>query len=78
MPEMAAVLDRKALENALWPPDAWSFMKTVAILNAARDVKILRAVERSSQESGGLFTGKISRQLAKVAPYLVRFEKGDD
>ena len=78
MPEAAAVLDRKTLENALWPPDAWSFMKTWAILDAARDKRILRAVERSSQESCCLFAGKISRQLAEVAPYLVRFEKGDE
>ena len=67
MPEAAAVLDRKTLENALWPPDAWSFMKTWAILDAARDKRILRAVERSSQESCCLFAGKISRQLAEVA-----------
>ena len=67
MPETASVLDRKALANALWPPDAWSFMKTWAILDAARDDRIYRAVDRSSQESCCLFAGNISRQLAEVA-----------
>ena len=78
MPETASVLDRKTLANALWPPDAWSFMKTWAILDAARDERIYRAVDRSSQESCCLFAGNISRQLSEVAPYLVRFEKDDD
>jgi Domain of unknown function (DUF4123) len=78
MPGATAKLDRKALLDALWPPDAWSFMKTWMILDAARDERILRAVERSSQEKCCLFAGNISPVLRAVAPYLVRLEKGDE
>jgi Domain of unknown function (DUF4123) len=78
MPDPAAALARDKIEAALWPPDAWSFMKTWAILDAARDERIYRAVDRSYQEKCCLFAGKISRQLREVAPYLIRFDKGDD
>ena len=78
MPEAASLMDRKILLNALWPPDAWSFINTWAILDAARDERIYRAIDRSSQESCCLFAGNISPALRAVAPYLVRFEKGDE
>ena len=78
MPDSASILNRKNLADALWPPDAWSFMKTWAILDAARDDRIYRAVDRSSQESCCLFAGNISPALREVAPYLVRFDKEDD
>jgi len=78
MPDAAPTLNRKNLAAALWPPDAWSFMKTWAILDAARDERIYRAVDRSSQESCCLFAGNISPQLRAVAPYLVRFDKDDE
>jgi len=77
MPDSALTLNRKNLAAALWPPDAWSFMKTWAILDAARDERIYRAVDRSHQESCCLFAGNISPQLRAVAPYLVRFDKDD-
>src|SRR5215469_8398742 len=78
MPDAAPTLNRKNLNAALWPPDAWSFMKTWAILDAARVERIYRAVDRSSQESCCLFAGNISPQLRAVAPYLVRFDKDDE
>ncbi len=77
MPESAAAINRKSIDAALWPPDAWSFMKTWAILDAARDERIYRAVDRSSAENCCLFAGNISRALREVAPYLVRFDKDD-
>jgi hypothetical protein len=73
-----AKLDRKALVDALWPPDAWSFMKTWAILDAARDDRIYRAIDRTHLDNCCLFAGNISPQLRAVAPYLVRFDKDDD
>jgi hypothetical protein len=78
MPDSAAMVNRKNLANALWPPDAWSFMKTWVILDAARDERIYKAVDRSYQEKCCLFAGNISPQLKAVAPYLVRFDKEDD
>lgn len=78
MPEAIAKLDRKALMDALWPPDAWSFMKPWAIFDAARDDRIYRAVDRSYQEKCCLLAGNISPQLRAVAPYLVGFNKDDD
>jgi hypothetical protein len=78
MPDAASTLNRKNLSAALWPPDAWSFMKTWAILDAARDDRIYRAVDRSHQEGCCLFAGNISLQLRAVAPYLVRFDNNDE
>jgi hypothetical protein len=78
MPDLAPTVNRKNLTAALWPPDAWSFMKTWAILDAARDERIYRAVDRSYAEKCCLFAGNISPQLREVAPYLVRFENDDD
>src|SRR5580692_11173560 len=78
MPDSAAMVNRKNLANALWPPDAWSFMKTWVILDAARDERIYKAVDRSYQEKCCLFAGNISPQLKAVAPYLIRFDKDDD
>ena len=71
-------ISRRALAAALWPADGWSFMKTWAILDAARDDRIYRAIDRSSQQKCCLFAGNISPQLKAVAPYLVRFDKDDD
>lgn len=53
-------------------------MKTWAILDAARDSRILRAVERFYGEKCCLYAGNISQQLKEVAPYLVRFDRGDE
>lgn len=78
MPDAVSSADRKALFEVLWPPDAWSFMKTWVILDGARDERIVRAVDRSYQEKCCLFAGNISPQLKSVAPYLVRFDRGDD
>ncbi len=71
-------LDRKALVEALWPPDAWSFMKTWAILDGARDERIVRAVDRTNQDKCCLFAGNISPELRAVAPHLVRFDRGEE
>jgi len=69
--------ERKALTEALWPPDAWSFMKTWVILDGARDERIVRAVEGTNLEKCCLYAGNISPQFREVAPYLVRFDRGD-
>ncbi|KAA6460915.1 DUF4123 domain-containing protein [Acidobacteria bacterium AB60] len=73
-----SVAEREAVAKALWPPDRWSFMKTWAILDGARDERIARAVERSSAEKCCLYAGRISPQLQEVAPYLVRCERGEE
>jgi hypothetical protein len=70
--------ERKALEEALWPSDAWSFTKTWAILDGARDERIVRAVDRSHQHKCCLFAGNISPQLKVVAPYMARFDHGEE
>lgn len=78
MPKTISGTDRKALEAALWPKDEWSFMKTWAILDGARDERIVPAVDRSYQDKACLFAGNISPQLKAVAPYLVRFDRGEE
>jgi hypothetical protein len=78
LPKTISVAERKALLQALWPSDEWSFMKTWAILDGARDERIVRAVDRSYQDKCCLFAGNISPQLKAVAPYLVRFDRGED
>jgi hypothetical protein len=78
LPDLVSSADRKALIEALWPADAWSFMKTWVIVDGARDAHIARAVDRSSQEKCCLFAGNISPQLKAVAPYLIRLDRGDD
>jgi len=52
-------------------------MKTWAILDGARDERIVPAVERSYQDKCCLFAGNISPQLKAVAPYLVRLDPGE-
>jgi hypothetical protein len=78
LPETISAAERKALLQALWPPDEWSFMKTWAILDGARDERIVRAVDRSYQDKCCLFAGNISPHLKAVAPCLVRFDRGED
>lgn len=78
MPETIAAARQEALAKALWPSDQWSFMKTWAILDGARDARIAKAVERTSEPKCCLFAGNISAQLKEVAPYLVRLDRGDD
>ena len=53
-------------------------MKTWAILDGARDERIVKAVDRSYQDKCCLFAGNISAELKGVAPYLVRFDRGED
>jgi hypothetical protein len=78
MPKTVSAAERKALVEALWPSDAWSFMKTWAILDGARDERIVRAVDRSYQDKCCLFAGNLSPQLKAVAPYLVRIDRGEE
>ncbi len=78
MPKTVSVEERKALVGTLWPSDAWSFMKTWAILDGARDDRIVRAVDRSYQDKCCLFAGNLSPQLQAVAPYLVRVDRGEE
>jgi hypothetical protein len=78
LPKTISAAERKALVQALWPSDEWSFMKTWAILDGARDERIVKAVDRSYQDKCCLFAGNISAELKGVAPYLVRFDRGED
>jgi hypothetical protein len=78
LPKTVSAAERKVLAEALWPRDAWSFTKTWAILDGARDERIVKAVDRSYQDQCCLFAGNISPQLRSVAPHLVRFDRGDD
>jgi hypothetical protein len=78
LPEAISAARREALAKALWPSDQWSFMKTWAILDGARDSRIVKSVERSYQEKCCLYAGNISPQLREVAPYLVRFDRGEE
>lgn len=45
-----------------------------ALLDAARDERILRLLKRSSEEYASLYEGPEGEELAEVAPYLVRLE----
>jgi len=78
LPKTMSAARNEALAKALWPSDQWSFMKTWAILDGARDERIVTAVERSYQDKCCLYAGNISPALKAVAPYLVRLDRGEE
>lgn len=47
-----------------------------AVVDCARNVRIYHAVANSRAESVCLYSGQLNPQLARVAPYLVRLERG--
>jgi len=79
---MVAVSDQKidpgVVINQLWQsvkPGA----KIYAVLDGARDGKIYeQVVKLDSQVYRSLFTGKLGKDLAAVAPYLVQLERDGD
>ena len=46
-----------------------------AVLDAARDIKILAVLMESKEEHQSLYEGVQGAQLSQVAPYLVRLTK---
>ena len=51
------------------------FQPLYAVLDAARDIKILALLLRSHEEYQSLYEGPQGAKLAQVAPYLVRLKK---
>jgi pSer/pThr/pTyr-binding forkhead associated (FHA) protein len=51
------------------------FQPLYAVLDAARDVKILALLLKSNEEYQSLYEGPQGAKLAQVAPYLVRLKK---
>ena len=51
------------------------FQPLYAVLDAARDIKILALLLKSNEEYQSLYEGPQGAKLAQVAPYLVRLKK---
>ena len=51
------------------------FQPLFAVLDAARDIKILALLFKSKEEYQSLYEGPQGAKLAQVAPYLVRLQK---
>jgi Domain of unknown function (DUF4123)/Inner membrane component of T3SS, cytoplasmic domain len=51
------------------------FQSLYAILDAARDIKILPLLLKSNEEHQSLYEGTEGARLAQVAPYLINFKK---
>jgi len=51
------------------------FQPLYAVLDAARDIKILALLLKSNEEYQSLYEGSQGAKLAQVAPYLVRLKK---
>jgi len=51
------------------------FQPLYAVLDAARDIKILALLFKSNEEYQSLYEGPQGAKLAQVAPYLVRLKK---
>ena len=75
MPETALPITHRDLTSALWQKSA--NFRTWMILDAARDERIYRAVERTQLDTACLFAGKLSYALKRAAPYLIEADKDD-
>src|SRR4051812_6146964 len=64
-----------SLREVLWPSSSHAGWHVYAVLDAARDPRIRGAVETSGLAHTCLYSGKLPKALADVAPYLVRLAK---
>jgi hypothetical protein len=64
-----------AVKEALWPTPRAAGWQVHAIVDAARDPRVLPAVRGSGLPHACLYAGRISPALASVAPYLVQLDE---
>jgi hypothetical protein len=65
---------KEGIIERLWPGDTTE-MGVYVILDTARDERVYDAVMSSRTDWACLYSGNIHRELAKVAPYLVKLRK---
>ena len=65
------------LIGALWPADEPEALRTWAILDAAREPRVLEELEYTLHDKHCLFAGQLSPALQNAAPYLIQIDSGD-
>ena len=73
MVSAALPIVHRDLASALWNKSPE--IRTWMILDAARDERIYRAIERTQQDSCCLFAGRLTYAMKHVAPYLIEADK---
>lgn len=68
---------RSVLLTALWPDRGPRGNDLFAVLDGARDPRIVGRIHASISESACLYAGTLSPELAGAAPYLVRLYRDD-
>jgi hypothetical protein len=65
------------LAEHLWtPPVGWAAWTVFAVLDCARDKRILKEIRRSDLQYDCLYEGEVPRALVAVAPHIVALERG--
>jgi len=71
------MMDANTFNAQLWQDETSSTSSQVyALLDGARDARIVQMVYGSGQDYACLYTGKLSLQLQAAAPYLVHLSPG--